>query len=346
MPDPLEYEPEPFRPAWWLPGPHAHTIAGRFIRKLDHGPLKSERIELPDGDFVDVHEGPYDLPDTAPAVVILHGLEGCSSSNYVATVARELAGHGVRAIRFNFRGCSGEMNRLPRFYHAGDTEDLQYVLARVRQRFSGVPLGAIGFSLGGNVLLKYLGEQAQEARETLSAAVAVSVPFDLAAGTRQLERRGLTWVYTQYFMRKLRAKAAVKRELLAPHCEIDRAIASRKIREYDDALTSQLHGFGDAWNYYQQSSCAQFIVRIHLPTLILHAMDDPFLPPDAVPLQAIRENPWIVDGTARKGGHVGFITGSPWRPRFWAEEEGASFLATALHRASRQARAVSPGSAK
>lgn len=340
MPDPLEYAPEPFRPAWWLPGPHAHTIAGRFIRKLDPGPLKSERIELPDGDFVDVHEGPYEVPDTAPAVVILHGLEGCSSSNYVATMARELARHGVRAIRFNFRGCSGEMNRLPRFYHAGDTDDLQHVLATVRRRFNGVPLGAIGFSLGGNVLLKYLGEQGHEAGELLTAAVGVSVPFDLAAGTRQLEQPGITWVYTQYFMRKLRSKAAAKRELLAPHCEIDRALASRKIREYDDALTSQLHGFGDAWNYYQQSSCAQFIDRIEVPTLILHALDDPFLAREAVPLQAIRENPWIVDGTTDRGGHVGFISGPPWRPGFWAEEEGARFLATALHGAA-QERAVS-----
>ncbi|HUE97561.1 MAG TPA: alpha/beta fold hydrolase, partial [Longimicrobiaceae bacterium] len=256
MPDGVLYEPEPFRPAWWLPGGHAHTIAGRFIRPLDRGPLRAERLELPDGDFVDLHEGPETLPTDSPIVLILHGLEGCYASNYVATVSRALAAEGIRAIRFNFRGCSGAMNRLARFYHAGETGDLHQVIAAIRERSPAAPLGAVGFSLGGNVLLKYLGERGAEAREGLAAAAAVSVPFDLAAGTRRLEEPGLTRVYMRYFIRKLRRKARAKREVLAPACEVDRAIGARTIRAYDDALTARLHGFRDAWHYYDESSSA------------------------------------------------------------------------------------------
>src|SRR5690606_19398152 len=182
------YRPEPFIPAWWLRGAHAQTVGGRQLRRYDAGPLRSERIELPDGDFIDLHEGPEELPEDAPIALVLHGLEGSSGSNYVSTIARELALRGVRALRMNFRACSGEMNRLARFYHAGDTADLDYLVGVLRDRFPGVPLSAVGFSLGGNVLLKYLGEQGDRAREALRSAAVVSVPFDLVAGTRRLEQ--------------------------------------------------------------------------------------------------------------------------------------------------------------
>lgn len=330
LPDSAEFEPEPFRPAWWLPGAHAHTIAGRFLRPLDREPLRVERLELPDGDFIDLHEEPRPLPEGAPVVLILHGLEGCSSSNYVANLARELTSRGIRPIRFNFRGCSGEMNRLARFYHAGETGDLHHIVTFLRDRSPDTPLGAVGFSLGGNVLLKYLGEHPERAGEGIDAAAAVSVPFDLAAGTRRLEQKGLSRLYMLYFMRKLRRKARAKRELLAAACEVDTAIASRTIREYDDALTSRLHGFQDAWHYYAESSCAGFLSRVRVPTLVLHALDDPFLPEASVPRETIRENPFLIDATTPDGGHVGFISGPPWKPSFWAEREAARFMAVML----------------
>jgi predicted alpha/beta-fold hydrolase len=333
-PGPLRAEPPstplqvtPFRRAWWLPGAHAQTIGGRFLRRLDQGPLDTERVELPDGDFVDLHETPSDLPSDAPVTLILHGLEGSSRANYVTTLARELAGHGIRAVRLNFRACSGEMNRLPRFYHAGDTGDLDFVVNHLRGRAPGALIALAGFSLGGNVLLKYLGERGSDATRDIVAAAAVSVPFDLAAGTRNLERPGMTRIYTLYFMRKLRAKALHKREVLADLCDVEGALAARTVREYDEAATARLHGFRDAWHYYEQSSSHSWLDQIRLPTLVLHSLDDPFQPADVVPVRAVRENPWLVDGITASGGHVGFITGSPWRPVFWAEREAARFIA-------------------
>jgi len=322
----------PFRPAWWLPGGHAQTVGGRFLRRLDRGKLDVERVELPDGDFVDLHESADGLSDDAPLVVILHGLEGSSRANYVTTMARELSAVGVRAVRLNFRGCSGEMNRLPRFYHAGDTADLGAVVNYLRERRPRAAFGAIGFSLGGNVLLKYLGERGSGAATDLNAAVAVSVPFDLSAGTRRLEEPGMSWIYTLYFLRKLRSKTRQKRALLENEVEVEVALRARSVRGFDEAATARLHGFRDAWHYYESSSCYDWVDQIRIPTLLLHSLDDPFLPMDGVPTEAIRTNPCLIDGVTEKGGHVGFIGGSPWRPIFWAEREAARFLAERLSR--------------
>lgn len=324
------YRPEPFIPAWWLRGAHAQTVGGRQLRRYDAGPLRSERIELPDGDFIDLHEGPEELPEDAPIALVLHGLEGSSGSNYVSTIARELALRGVRALRMNFRACSGEMNRLARFYHAGDTADLDYLVGVLRDRFPGVPLSAVGFSLGGNVLLKYLGEQGDRAREALRSAAVVSVPFDLVAGTRRLEQGAMGRLYTLYFIRRLRRKMLAKREMLAELCDVEAALAARTIRAYDDAATARIHGFESAWHYYETSSAKHWMDRIRTPTLVIHALDDPFLPAEAVPLEVVRDNPWLIDAITPTGGHVGFVTGPPVRPEFWSEREAARFLATTL----------------
>ena len=301
----------PFRPAWWLPGPHAQTVGGRFLRSLDHGPLLTDRVELPDGDFVDLHETPNELPEDAPRVVVLHGLEGSSRANYIATLARELSALGIRAVRMNFRACGGEMNRLPRFYHAGDTGDLASVIEHLRNRLPDSPLAAVGFSLGGNILLKYLGERGAERPTGLVAAAAVSVPFDLSAGTGRLEQPGMARVYTRYFIRKLRAKTRRKRALLETACDVERALAARTVREYDEALTARLHGFRDAWHYYDSSSSIHWLERIRVPTLLLHSLDDPFLPETSVPLE-------VIHGTAglsiASPGKVGTSASSPALP--------------------------------
>jgi uncharacterized protein len=331
-----------FHPAWWARGKHLQTLAGRVLRPLDRGPFRSDRIELPDGDFVDLHEWPYALPRDAPIALVLHGLEGSSRANYVASLARELAAVGIRAVRMNFRACSGEPNRLPRFYHAGDTGDLHQVVRHLRDREPATPIGAVGFSLGGNVLLKYLGEREMDAGEDLQAAAAISVPFDLAAGTRRLEEAGMSRLYTTYFIRKLRRKAIGKREALADHCDIDLAIAARTVREYDEALTARLHGFRDAWHYYESSSSSRWLERIRLPTLVLHSLDDPFLPKEHVPMEVIRANPCLIDAVNPRGGHVGFVAGTPWRPVFWAERTVARFLAERLSSSGPTAERRSP----
>lgn len=320
-----------FRPAWWLPGSHAQTIGGRYLRGRLRLRLDRERVETPDGDFLDLElAGFAELPADAPLALVLHGLEGTARSGYMLALFRDLVDQGIRAVGMNFRSCSGEMNRLPRSYHAGETDDLRFLLDLLRGRCAGATVGAAGFSLGGNMLLKYLGEEGEEALGKLRAAVTVSVPFDLTAGAVKLER-GMGRVYTRYFMRRLLRKVRLKRELLTEACEVERVARTRTIREFDDAVTAPLHGFRDAAHYYEESSSAGYLAAIRVPTLLLHAVDDPFLPAEAIPHETIRDNPALTERFTPAGGHVGFVSGSPLAPVFWAEREAASFLAQRLH---------------
>lgn len=321
------YTVRPFRPAPGLANPHAQTIGGKLLRPRAPVPLRRERVETPDGDFLDLDFGEapgvaWDDPAT-PTVVVLHGLEGCSTSGYVLQTMRELGARGVRTVALNFRTCGGEPNRLARFYHSGETGDLGYVLRRVRERYPDAPLGAVGFSLGGNVLLKYLGECGEAS--LVGAAVAVSVPFDLAAGATSMER-GMGRFYTRRFLGSLRVKYEGKRALIGDAVDARRVLGARTFREFDDAATAPLHGFRDAAHYYAASSSAGFLAGIRVPTLLLHSADDPFLPADAIPRAAARENPCITAAFTEHGGHVGFVGGTPWAPEFWAEAETARFL--------------------
>jgi predicted alpha/beta-fold hydrolase len=322
----------PFRAAWWLPGAHAQTVAGRYLRPWTGVEYRRERIDTPDGDFVDldwatVPRRPAPAED-APLVLVVHGLEGSAGSPYVLETCRKLWDLGVRSVAMNFRSCSGEPNRLPRFYHAGDTGDIAHVLDLLAVRDPGVALGAAGFSLGANVLLKHLGEQGGDAR--LRAAAAVSIPFDLGAGADLLGRTAMGRLYTMAFVRPLREKLRQKRHLVGDACDERKAFAARTFRDFDDAVTARLHGFADVDDYYGRSSSAQFLPGIAVPTLLVHAEDDPFVPAGAIPRAAIAANPSLAAAITEHGGHVGFIGGTPWRPEFWAEAEAARFLAGEL----------------
>jgi predicted alpha/beta-fold hydrolase len=321
----------PFEPAWWAAGPHMQTLAGRFMRPELELPLERERWDTPDGDFLDLDFSPEpETPDGSlpPVVLLLHGLEGSARRAYAMGSYLELARRGVRAVGLNFRSCSGEPNRLPRAYHSGDSEELSWVFGRLRERFPGRPLGAIGFSLGGNVLLKLLGEQGADA--PVAAAVAVSVPFDLAAGVRSLEISAMGRVYSWHFLRLLRQKTVWKSSMLRERIALEAVLAARTLREFDDLATAPLHGFRDAAHYYGESSSARFLGRIVTPTLLIQALDDPFQPREFVPFEAIQENPALISGFVQSGGHVGFVEGSPGAPSFWAEEQAARFLASTL----------------
>jgi hypothetical protein len=321
------FAPRPFRPAALLAGTHAQTIGGRLLRRAPPPPFRRERVELPDGDFVDLDFPPAPAGD-APVVLLLHGLEGSARRGYAINAYRELAARGVAAVGLNFRSCSGEANRQPRLYHSGDTADLRHVAALLRARFPRVPLGAIGFSLGGNALLKYLGEEAAAA--PFRAAVAVSVPYDLSAGADALEGTRMGRFYTRLFLKSLIAKADAKAALISDRCDLDRVRAARTFREFDDAATAPIHGFQGAADYYARSSSQRFLRRIRVPTLLLHAADDPFLPASAFPARECASNPQLTVVMTGRGGHVGFVEGTPWAPRFWAEEQAARFLAAAL----------------
>jgi uncharacterized protein len=320
-----------FRPAPGLRNPHVQTLAGKVLRPAMDVPLQRERVETPDGDFLDLDFAGW--PPTAPGdveggplVLVLHGLEGTSRRRYMATTYRVLLEAGLRPVALNFRGCSGEPNRSARAYHSGETSDLAFVLELLRDRFGG-PLGLVGYSLGGNVVLKFLGETGDGARPLVGAAVAVSVPFDLEAGAARIEKGVLGRVYSHYFLSKLRQKIRAKDGLLREICDTERVLRARTVREFDDLATAPIHGFVDAADYYDRSSSAGFIGGIRVPTLVLHSRDDPFLPEDRIPEAAMAANPFVTPIITRRGGHVAFVAGSVFRPEFWGERALAGFLA-------------------
>lgn len=330
------YTPAPFRPAFWLPGPHAQTMAGRLLRRHPPPVFRRERLETHDGDFIDL-DFPADPPGTddhSPLVLLLHGLEGSARRGYAINVYRALSARGVRAVGLNFRSCSGELNRTSRFYHSGETEDLGFALRTLRARYPDAPLGAIGFSLGGNALLKYLGERGADACDDVRCAVAVSVPYDLSAGADALDATPMGRFYTGIFLKSLVAKAEAKAALLENRCDLERIRRARSFRDFDDAATAPLHGFEGAADYYERSSSRAYLGQIRVPTLLIHAADDPFLPERAFPYAEVADNPFLSAIMTRRGGHVGFIGGSPWRPHFWLESEAAGWLAARLSAAA------------
>src|SRR5687768_9083883 len=270
----VAFSVEPYRPARWLPSPHGQTIGGRFLRRRPPPTFNRIRMETPDGDFLDV-DVPLAPPNPVATVVLFHGLEGSARRGYAINTYSELYDRGISAMGVNFRSCSGEPNRTARFYHSGETSDIAFVLETVRSWMPRRPLGAIGFSLGGNALLKYLGETGDQA--LVQCAVAISVPYDLGAGARLLDASPMGRFYTRLFIKSLISKAEAKATLLADKCDLERVRRASSFYEFDDAATAPLHGFAGADDYYARSSSAQFIEHIRRPTLLLHAADDPFV---------------------------------------------------------------------
>ena len=299
-----------FRPLWWLRNPHLQTLWPVFLHRRPRLGLRRERLELADGDFLDLAWHDAD----GPLVLVLHGLEGSLHSHYAAAVMAALAAAGYHAVFMHFRGCSGEANRLDRAYHSGDTGDVAAV-AQHAIRATGKPLfAAIGYSLGGNVVLKWLGEQGDGAQP--ATAVAVSVPFRLADGAKRMSR-GLSRVYERHLVSRLRA--SYKRKFTRRKSPLDVDIDTVDgFWAFDDRVTAPLHGFRDVHDYYGRSSSRQFLGAIRRPTLIVHAADDPFMFPDTLPTEAEMSDSVTLE-LASHGGHVGFIGGG-LLPRYWLED--------------------------
>lgn len=300
-----------FRPAWWLPGAHLQTLWPGLSRPRPRTDLVRRRIELADGDFIDLAIGRR----AGPRVLVIHGLEGGLESHYAASLVARLEREGFQPVFMFLRGCSGEPNRLDRAYHSGATEDLGEVLAAMEADPGGRPEAAVGFSLGGNLLLKYLGETDQPA---LDCAIAVSVPFVLRDAMLRLDL-GLSRVYRRYLVGRL--KASVRRKFSARRFPLPVDLETiNDFNAFDDRITAPLSGFAGVFDYYSQASCRQYLRRIATPTLIIHARDDPFMFPTTVPWEH-ELGPGVTLELADHGGHVGFISGSvPWRPRYWLEE--------------------------
>ena len=337
-PETQTFSPRPFRPPAWAPGAHAQTLAGKLLRPRPSIRLRRERWETPDGDLLLLDFADRPVQDArpparpAPLVLVLHGLEGHALRPYALLAYQALNALGVDAVGLNFRGCGGAPNLRPRSYHSGETGDPRWLLERLSERWPERPLGALGFSLGGNVLLKLLGELGSDGAELLTAAVVVSVPFDLAAGADAFEDGFMMRAYARLFLRSLIGKLKPKRSLLEPLVALEAAARAPTIRAFDDLVTAPLHGFRDARHYYESCSSVRYLERVRVPTLVLHSRDDPFLPAAALPEAALRANPALSTVLTDRGGHVGFVEGLPWAPRFWAESEAARFLAWGLGR--------------
>jgi predicted alpha/beta-fold hydrolase len=319
-----------FRPPWWCRNPHLQTIWGPLFRRARVA-VRRERLPTADGDFVDLDwvEG-VELPPGAPRLLLLHGLEGSSRSHYALGLLRSARDAGWRAVALNFRSCSGELNRLPRFYHSGETADLADVVRELARRQPGVPIGAVGVSLGGNVLLKWLGEVGAEAPPELVGAVGISVPFDVAACARVLDRGLRRAVYGANFLRTMRRKVLDKARLYPGFVDVAAACRARTFAEYDRVVTAPLNGFLDEVDYWTRASSGPYLARIRRPTLVLSALDDPIVPAAALPDPAALPAAVRAEYVAQ-GGHAGFLEGPwPWRVDSWAERRAVEFLSSLL----------------
>lgn len=300
-----------YRAPKWLPGGHAQTIYPLLI-KPEPLPYRRERWETPDGDFIDLDwiEANESAPNTEakPLVVLFHGLEGSSNSHYAIALMRALSAIDWGGVVVHFRGCSGEINRLPRAYHSGDSEEIDWVLQRLQQKFPQRPRYAVGVSLGGNALLKWLGEREFNATDRIRAAAAISAPLDLTACGHHLAR-GFNRVYTKHFLRTLKAGAAAKLQHFPGIFDERRMRAAASLYEFDDAVTAPLHGFSGAADYWRRASSKPWLGAIRVPTLVLNARNDPFLPADALPTPG-QTSAQVTLELPRQGGHVGFVSGS------------------------------------
>jgi uncharacterized protein len=306
----------PFESPWWLPGGHLQTLVPSLFPP-PRVALRRERWDTPDGDFIDVDF--CGDPRATIRLVLFHGLEGSADSHYARSIAAHAAGRGWRLAIAHFRGCSGDPNRTPRAYHSGDSEEIDWVLKRL-----GGELCAIGVSLGGNALLKWLGERGAQAGARVRRAAAVSAPLDLAAAGDALDRGLNRMLYTRHFLSTLKPKSLAKLARFPDLYDRERVRAARTFREFDNLVTAPLHGFRDTEHYWSAAACAPYLEHIRVPTLVLNARNDPFLPEQALVKAAQRAAPCVVLEFPRTGGHAGFLSAPfpgrhDWLPRHLLE---------------------------
>ncbi|MBI3526547.1 MAG: hydrolase [Betaproteobacteria bacterium] len=296
----------PYRAPWWLPGGHLQTIYPYFLLKRRPPPYRRERWETPDGDFIDL-DWVDESADRAPLMALFHGLEGGSGSHYATALMRAAARRHWRGVVIHFRGCSGEPNWLPRAYHSGDADEIAWILRRLRALNPAIPLFAAGVSLGGNALLKWLGRSQASARGIIDAAAAVSAPVDLMTAG-DLLGTGVNRLYGHHFLQTLKRKSLAKLErfpaLYAAHVVRN----ARTLREFDNVVTAPLHGYLDTDDYWTRASSKPDLGGIAVPTLIVHARNDPFLPGRYLPA-ASEVSASVTLDLPEGGGHTGFASG-------------------------------------
>jgi uncharacterized protein len=316
-----------YSPAWWIPGGHLQTLWGKLFRRQETAPTTLERWDTPDGDFLELHR--LAAESGAPHLLLLHGLEGSIRSHYAQGLLNEARRRGWGADLLIFRSCGSELNKTRRFYHSGETEDLAFVLERMVGEFHSSLLALAGVSLGGNVLLKFLGERGSDLPPNVKAAAAISVPFDLERSSKRINQ-GFSRLYQRFFLRSLKRKAAEKAQRFPDLAAPADIAALRTLEDFDNLITGPLHGFMNAKDYYNRSSSLPYLKDIRLNTLLFNAIDDPMLP--AAVLDEVRgiaaTNRALEVEFVEKGGHAGFVTGSiPWQPYYYAEHRVGEFFA-------------------
>src|SRR6266852_4207384 len=287
-----------YAPPFWYRGRHLQTLWGPLLRNWRRPPLRRERLHTPDGDFLDL-DWLAGGPERGPLILILHGLEGSARSHYARGLLRGAGALGWRAAVMHFRSCSGEVNRLPKLYHSGETSDLEWVIGELAKRETTPRIGLVGISLGGNVALKWLGEQGDAAPGEVAAAAAISTPFDLAACARELDRGFNRAIYTESFLRTMKAKIRAKRHLYDDRLDVAAALRARTFTQYD--------------------------------RLFINAINDPFMPAACLPTAVVEGSRWLEAAFVAEGGHVGFLDG-PLGGASWAERRALAFLARHLLR--------------
>ncbi len=306
-----------FSAPWWLPNRHLQTTYSTIFPPLVGNDVTWEQLELPDGDFIDLC---WSGPTKSPIIILLHGLEGSVKSPYIRLMLDCLSKAGWRVVVMHFRGCSGRLNRLAQSYHAGYIYDLEFLINTLRKRFASQMLSAIGFSLGGNVLLHYL---ARNTAAPVNRAIAISVPFDCSSCSDSIStfyRLNLLTTMKEKTIQKIRQNY----DGMPVSVKEVRSISS--FRVFDDAITAPLHGFVNATDYYESSNIRPWLKTIEHPVLIIHAQDDPLVPANGVPTARELSCSTRLE-LSTHGGHVGFISGSsPWNRQFWLKDRILDFL--------------------
>ena len=319
-----------FKPAWWLPNAHMQTLYPALLRRqIKPLKIKRERLITADNDFIDID---WCGEKNRPLIILLHGLTGSSKSSYISGLQQLFLNNGLRSVSLNFRGCSGTPNNLARGYHSGDTDDINFLYQTIRQREPDTKMAVVGFSLGGNVLLKWLGEQGSEL--SLHAAVAISVPLLLAECASKLDN-GFSRIYRHRLIQDLihyiqtkhihLQKIGANNEALKI-AQLGDLSAIKSFWQYDDRVVAKLHGFNNVHHYYQLCSSKQYLSRIKVATLLIQSRDDPFMTSKILPsMDELSAN--ISLEITDRGGHVGFISGNnPFKPRYWLEQRIMDFL--------------------
>jgi len=316
---PVAPRPMPFRSPAWLPGGHLQTIWPYLLPRPDVA-FRRERVSAPDGDFWDFDwvDSPTASPD-APLVVLLHGLEGSSGSHYARAMMAALEARGWRGVVPHFRGCGGELNRMPRAYHSGDHLEAQAMLAAIRARIPpAARVYVVGVSVGGSVILNWLGRAGRDAARMVTAAAAVSAPLDLTAAGISIGQ-GLNRIYTHNFLTTLKPKSLAMAQRFPGLIDAAKVKRARSMDAFDDAVTAVLHGFVDSADYWRRASSKPWLSGIAVPTLVLNARNDPFVPEESLPIPTEASADVLLDQPG-EGGHVGFLSGPfpgnvDWLPR-------------------------------